>query len=147
MARIADYKKLMGITNAGDLNELKTVYRSFMKANHPDKFQNEVEIAEAEERSKKFIEAYHFLVSIAPDTRARNLESYTETITNAQVLNFEYKTGVLTLDFSDGRSFEYFDVPRDIYNKLINADSRTRFARRRICSIFVYRSVNQAVLV
>ncbi len=137
----------MGITNAGDLNELKSVYRSFMKANHPDKFQNDDEIAEAEERSKKFIEAYHFLVSIAPDTRTKNLESYTETITNAQVLNFEYKTGVLTLDFSDGRSFEYFDVPRDIYNKLINADSRTRFARRRICSTFVYRSVNQAVVV
>jgi len=145
MPKIADCKKLLGVKNSADLAELKSVYRNFMKANHPDKFQDESEIQEAEARSKDFIEAYHFLVSIAPETRAKNLPEYKETITNAQLVYFEYKKQVLTADFSDGKSFEYFDVPKDIYNKLINADSRTRFARRRICNVFAYRSVNQAV--
>ncbi len=145
MPKIADCKKLLGVGNTADLAELKSVYRNFMKTNHPDKFQGEAEIQEAEARSKDFIEAYHFLVSIAPETRAKNLPEYNETINNAQLVDFEYKKQVLTVDFSDGKSFEYFDVPRDIYNKLINADSRTRFARRRICSVFAYRSVNQVV--
>ncbi len=147
MSKITDSRKLLAVGNTADLNALKTVYRNFMKENHPDKFQDEDERILAEERSKSFIEAYHFLVSIAPETRIRGIESYTETITNAQIVNFEYKKQTLTLDFSDGLSFEYFDVSRDVYNKFLNADSRTRFARRRICNMFPYRSVNQAVTV
>lgn len=147
MPKIADCKKLLEVGNTANLAELKGVYRNFMKANHPDKFQDESEIQQAEVLSKNFIEAYHFLVSIAPETRAKNLPEYTETITSAQLVHFEYKKQVLTVDFSDGKSFEYFDVPKDIYNKLINAESRTRFARRRICNVFAYRSVSQAVTV
>lgn len=147
MSKISDSRKVLGVGNTADLNELKTVYRTYMKANHPDKFQDDEARLEAEERSAKFIEAYHFLVSVAPETRAKHIEAYTETITNAQVVHFEYKKQTLLIDFSDGKSYEYFEVSRDVYNKLINADSRTRFARRRICSVFPYRSVSQAVTV
>jgi len=147
MSKISDSRKALGVGKDADLNTLKTVYRNFMKENHPDKFQDEVERIDAEERSKVLIEAYHFLVSIAPETTVRNESEYQETIGQAQVMNFNYTKQTLTLDFSDGKSFEYFEVNRDVYNKFLNSDSKTRFARRRICKDFTYREVNQALVV
>jgi DnaJ-class molecular chaperone len=147
MSKISDSRKVTGVGKTADLAELKSVYRTYMKANHPDKFQDDADREEAEKRSASFIEAYHFLVSIAPETRSKHIETYKETIEQAQVVNFSYSKQVLLLDFSDGVSYEYFEVPRDVYNKLINADALTRFVRRRIAAVYPYRSVSQAVTV
>ena len=47
-----------------------------MKECHPDKFpDNEVLKLEAEEKSKGIIEAYHFLVSIAQETKDSNFKN------------------------------------------------------------------------
>ena len=82
MKRIIAYRKLLNITPETDLNGLKSTYRSLMKEWHPDKFtDNEALRDEAEEKSKEIIEAYHFLVSISPETKAFNLEAYTQTTT------------------------------------------------------------------
>jgi hypothetical protein len=133
MKKIVDYRKLLGVNEAVELQELKTVYRSLMKTWHPDKFQDSSESRlEAEERSKTIIEAYHFLVSIAPETRNQSLAEYTLTTTTSNILDFEYKSQVLTINFLDGSVYEYFDVPKAVYVKLINADSPGRFARRHI---------------
>ncbi|QKJ28591.1 KTSC domain-containing protein [Mucilaginibacter mali] len=145
MKKIVDYRKLLGVTKEAELQELKTVYRGLMKTWHPDKFNDNAEAKlEAEEKSKEIIEAYHFLVSIAPETTAQTLNAYTETI-NTGILDFEYKSQVLTFDFTDGNSYEYFGVPKAVYVKLINADSPGRFARRHIFSEYVYRSVSRLV--
>ncbi len=146
MSKISESRKVLGVTSAADLQGLKTVYRNVMKAFHPDKFQDETEREDAESKSKILIEAYHFLVSVAPETKAKNAEAYNATISAAQVTNYNYQKQVLTLDFSNGESFEYFEVSRELYNKFLNSDSPTRFARRRICNEFLYRSVNQVVM-
>jgi DnaJ-class molecular chaperone len=145
MKKITDYRKLLEVSETATLAELKSVYRSLMKTYHPDKFQDAVEKANAEETSTKMIEAYHFLVSIAPETRDQNLTAYTETITNSNIQDFEFKSQVLTVEFLDGNTYEYFDVPKAIYVKLVNADSRGRFARRHIFSNYVYRSTSKLV--
>jgi DnaJ-class molecular chaperone len=73
MKKIVDYRKLLGVTKEAELQELKTVYRSLMKTWHPDKFNDNADLKlEAEEKSKTIIEAYHFLVSIAPETIGSN---------------------------------------------------------------------------
>jgi len=42
---------------------------------HPDKFQDNDDLSiKAEHKSRQIIDAYHFLVSIAPETKAANLE-------------------------------------------------------------------------
>jgi DnaJ-class molecular chaperone len=65
MKKIIESRKLLGVDKTVDLKELKAIYRNFMKDWHPDKFQdNEQGKLEAEEKSKEFIEAYHFLVSM-----------------------------------------------------------------------------------
>ena len=146
MKKIDYYRRLLDVTKDVELKELKTIYRNVMKDCHPDKFQdNEEEKLAAEARSKKVIEAYHFLVSIAPETIAATLDQYTETITNASIEDFEYKNEQLNITFSDGSCYEYFGVPKATYVKLVNAPSQARFARRHICNSFVYRSASKLV--
>jgi len=146
MKKIESYRRLLDVTKDTELKELKSVYRNLMKDWHPDKFQdNEAEKLAAEAKSKTIIEAYHFLVSIAPETIAATLEQYTETITGSSIEDFEYKNEKLTINFSNGSCYEYFGVPKATYVKLVNAPSQARFARRHICKSFIYRSVSKLV--
>ena len=142
MKRITDYRKLFAITKDTDLAELKLIYRNLIKEWHPDKFtDNETLRAEAEIKSKEIIEAYHFLVSISPETHASKLEDYTLTITNSGIDDFLYKGQTLKITFQDGSKYEYFGVPKNTYNKLINSPNIARFARRHIFGSFIYRNV------
>jgi curved DNA-binding protein CbpA len=146
MKKIESYRRLLDVTKDTELKELKSVYRNLMKDWHPDKFQdNEAEKLAAEAKSKTIIEAYHFLVSIAPETIAATLEQYTETITGSSIEDFEYKNEKLTINFSNGSCYEYFGVPKATYVKLVNAPSQARFARRHICNSFIYRSASKLV--
>ena len=132
------------MTEAADLQELKTVYRGLMKNWHPDKFQETEESKrEAEEKSKAIIEAYHFLVSIAPETREKTAEDYALTTTASAISDFQYKSQILTISFTDGNEYEYFGVPKNAYIKFINADSPGRFFRRHICNTYLYRSTSR----
>ena len=145
MKKIGDYRRLLGVTESAELKELKTIYRNLMKDWHPDKFHDNPDgLREAEEKSKHIIEAYHFLVSIAPETRALSLAEYTQTIAANFIADFEYKSQVLIITFADGNKYEYFGVPKAIYVKLVNADAPARFARRHICSSYVYRNVTKS---
>ncbi len=144
MKRITEYRKLLGVTKTTELKELKTIYRNAMKECHPDKFHDNEELKlEAEEKSKTVIEAYHFLVSIAPETMERNKEEYAQTI-GSPIVDFQYKGQNLEVSFADGSSYEYFGVPKAVYLKLINADSHARLARRMIFNTYIYRKVTQA---
>jgi curved DNA-binding protein CbpA len=146
MRRILNYRKVLGVHETAELRELKSVYRNLMKDWHPDKFQDDHDRKlEAEEKSKKIIEAYHFLVSIAPETREQTLAEYTETTTNTGIVDFEYKSEILSISFSDGNIYEYYGVPKAIYVKLINAETPARFARRHIYNSYIYRSTSKQV--
>lgn len=148
MKRIGDYRKLLGVTKTIGLKELKTVYRDFMKDHHPDKFpENSSLKLEAEEKSKSIIEAYHFLVSIDPETQKQTLEEYTNTITSSAIADFQHKGLTLKINFTDGSVYEYFNVPKTVYIKLINADSQGRFARRHIYNSFLYRNITKSATV
>jgi len=148
MKRINEYKKIFDIEGSLELKELKTAYRNFMKEWHPDKFSdNDEKKKEAEEKSKQIIEAYHFLVSIAPETQDLNLAEYTTTINAASIVDINFKSQTLQISFDDGNSYEYFGVPKSIYIKLVNADSQGRFARRHICTSYTYRNISKLVSV
>jgi hypothetical protein len=140
MKRINEYRKLFNVTDTTTLKDLKTTYRNLVKEWHPDKFQEGDERAkEAEEKSTKIIEGYHFLVSIAPETLAANLEEYTKTATESGIADFQYKNQVLEITFLDGNTYEYFGVTKNTYTKFINSDNIYRFARRNILHDHVYR--------
>ncbi len=139
MKRITEYKKQFGITQDINLKEIKSTYRSFMKEWHPDKFAgDEQKLEEAEAKSKQFIEAYHFLVSIAPETRESQLEEYTKN-TSSGIEDFMYKKQVLEITFVDGSTYEYFGVQKNMYIKMCNSATLNRFAKRHVLTSYIYR--------
>jgi curved DNA-binding protein CbpA len=143
--KIIEYRTLLNVTKAATLKELKTIYRSSMKDCHPDKFVGDNANEQAEEKSAAMIEAYHFLVSIAPETQENVKEEYLKTTTTSNIQDFYMEKGVLYVNFLDGSQFEYFGVPRNTYIKMVNAESPSRFARRHIYNAFIYRSASKLV--
>lgn len=140
MKRIVEHRKLLGVDKNVTLKELKTIYRNAMKDSHPDKFvDDEAGKAEAEDRSKLVIEAYHFLVSINHETVEKNKEEYNETILKSNIHEFYHEKNTLIVQHLDGNSYEYIGVPRNTYIKMVNAESPSRFARRHIYGNFIHR--------
>ena len=146
MKRISDYKKLFNIEGKIELKEIKSTYRNLVKEWHPDKFQAGDEKAiEAEMKSREIIEAYHFLISIAPETHELNKEEYQETIDKAGISDIQHKGLVLEITFLDGTSFECFGVPKNLYIKLLNSDKQVRFAKRKIFNNYLFRKAKKSI--
>lgn len=144
MKRIKEYKKLFGVVGAIELKALKSTYRNLVKEWHPDKFTDVSKKAEAEIVSTKIIDGYHFLVSIAPETKEANLEAYKTTITDFQVADWHHKSMLLEVTFTDGNTYEYFGVSKILFGKFINAKSINNFGKRNIFNKFLYRKSKKA---
>jgi DnaJ-class molecular chaperone len=148
MKRIVAARKLLAVEKGATLQELKTVYRNFMKEWHPDKIQdNDVAKQEAEDKSTAFIEAYHLLVSVAPETHEQQKDQYEQTMNTSRLIDFQYKGTTLSINFADGSSYEYFGLPKSVYNNLLNSNTPDRFARRHIYHAYVYRKASKAMEV
>ncbi|MGY8933853.1 MAG: KTSC domain-containing protein [Flavobacteriales bacterium] len=140
MKRINEYKKLFGVEKEVELKPLKKSYRNLVKEWHPDKFLNGDPLQEeAEVQSRRIIDGYHFLVSIAPETKKANLGVYTETITNSDIEDYKHKGLLLEITFLDGSTYEYFGVTKQIYIKMVNSNKLNRFAKRSIYPNYIYR--------
>ncbi len=140
MKRINEYKKLFGVEKELDLKALKKSYRNLVKEWHPDKFQDgDAKQAEAEVQSRRIIDGYHFLVSMAPETKEKNLPVYTETITNSAIQDYQHKGLLLEITFTDGSTYEYFGVTKTTYLKMVNAGNLNRYAKRNVYPKFNYR--------
>jgi curved DNA-binding protein CbpA len=143
MKKIGEYRSLLEVDRSVTLKELKTIYRNAMKDSHPDKFQgDEAGLQAAEEKSRAIIEAYHFLVSINPETIQNGLAEYQETCATATIVDYRYENVRLHITFSNGSVYEYISVPKAIYIKMVNADSPGRFAKRHIFTQYPYRKVS-----
>lgn len=146
MKRIAAYKKLFEVEGELELRQLKKTYRNLVKEWHPDKFlEGDAKKEEAEVMSRKIIDGYHFLVSIAPETKAATLDDYNAAIESGLV-DFEHKNIRLEVTFANGATYEYFGVPKNIFIKLINSDKRQRFAKRSIFNSYLYRKSKREVV-
>ena len=147
MKRINEYKKLFGVANEVDLKDLKKSYRNLVKEWHPDKFQDgDAMQEEAEMNSRKIIDGYHFLVSIAPETKEANLEAYTETITNSGIADYQHKGLLLEITFLDGTTYEYFGVTKPVYIKMVNSNRLNRFSKLAKYHDYNYR-MSKRILV
>ena len=144
MKRINEYKKLFNVENNIDLKELKSTYRTLVKEWHPDKFlAGDEKASEAETRSKQIIDGYHFLVSIAPETKAANLEGFNATIATP-IVDWQHKGLVLELTFLDGDTYEFFGVDKALFIKFYQSDKLTRFAKRNIFNTYTYRKIKKS---
>lgn len=144
MKRIKEYKKLFNVEGTIDLKELKKTYRGLVKEWHPDKFQDQEKKEEADIVSTRIIDGYHFLVSIAPETKEANLEAYKKTITEFKVADWHHKSMLLEVTFTDNNTYEYFGVSKILFGKFINAKSINNFGKRNIFNSFIYRKSKKA---
>jgi hypothetical protein len=145
MKRINEYKKLFEIEKEIDLAELKLKYRKLVKQWHPDKYQEGDPMKEeATLMGRQVVDGYHFLVSIAPETKEANLEEYMVTITECGIADYKHKGLLLEITFTDGSTYEYFGVNANVYKKLVNADKQVRFAKRFIYETYLYRKSKKA---
>ncbi len=146
MKRIERHRAILGVDEKATLSDLKKVYRKIMMEWHPDKFQDSDEAKKmAEEKSAKLIASYHFLVSVHIETHEATKDAYIVTTTEASIDDFEFKSEILRVVFSDGNEYEYYGVPKAIYVKLVNADTPDRFARRHIYENYLYRSTSKII--
>ncbi len=146
MKRINEYKKLFTIEKEIDLKTLKKSYRNLVKEWHPDKFQDGDPLKqEAELKSRKIIDGYHFLVSIAPETRDANLEEYKITTSQSGIVDYHHKGMLLEISFLDGTTYEYFGVTKSVYIKMVNSDKLYRFAKRNIFNSYLYRKTKKTL--
>ena len=140
MKRINQYKKLFNVEQEIELSTLKKTYRNLVKEWHPDKFQEgDDKAVEAEVKSREIIDGYHFLISIAPETKAKYLDEYVQTCTKSSISDFQHKGLLLEVTFTDGNTYEYFGVQKSVFQKLINSDKQMRFAKRNIFNSYTYR--------
>ena len=145
MWRIKEYKKMFDVASEINLKELKISYRGLMKDWHPDKFLDEDKKEEAGIESQKVIEAYHFLVSIAPETKITKHEEYQTTITKSKISDYDHKGSLMTVTFSDGNTYEYFGVSSKLFGQFHNSDIQVRFGKRKIFNAFLYRKTKKAL--
>jgi len=140
MKRINQYKKLFKIEQKIELSALKKTYRNLVKEWHPDKFQDGDDKAiEAEIKSREIIDGYHFLISIAPETKEKYSEEYIQVSMKSGINDFQHKGLLLEVTFNDGTTYEYFGVTRTVFQKLINSDKQMRFSKRNIFNSYLYR--------
>ena len=140
MKRINQYKKLFQIEDQIELGALKSTYRSLVKQWHPDKFQDDDPMkAEAELMGRQIVDGYHFLVSIAPETKEATLQEYQQTFMECGITDFKHKGLLLEITFSDGSTYEYFGVNANVFKKFLNSDKQVRFAKRFIYEAYLYR--------
>jgi len=144
MKRINEYKKLFGAEQDMSLKHLKSSYRKLVKEWHPDKFQAGDEKAiEAELKSRQIIDGYHFLVSIAPETKTANLDEFNTTVATP-IMDWQHKGLVLEITFLDGNTYEFFGVNKALYIKFSQSDKQTRFGKRNIFNSFIYRKIKKS---
>lgn len=144
MKRINEYKKLFNVEKDINLKEIKSKYRNLVKEWHPDLYQNEEAMSEkAEQMSTIIIDAYHFLVSIAPETKVATLDEYTKTTTESGIQDYKHKGLVLEITFVDGSVYEFFGVNKNVFTKMINSGNLVRFARRNIFDSYLYRKAKK----
>lgn len=146
MKRVNEYKKLFNVEGDLELKVLKSTYRNLVKEWHPDKFQsNDDKAIEAEQKSREIIEAYHFLISIAPETHEVNKDEYQETIDKGGITDIRHKGLLLEISFLDGTTFECFGVTKNVYLKLLNSDKQIRYAKRKIFGSYLFRKSKNAI--
>jgi DnaJ-class molecular chaperone len=147
MKRINEYKKLFNVDNDTTLRSLKSTYRNLVKEWHTDKFPEGHELyEEAELKSRQIIDAYHFLVGIAPETKAANQEEYENVTTQIGIADLKHKGLLLEVTFLDGSAYEYYGVNKAVFQKMINSDKQARFAKRSIYNSYTYRKSKKATV-
>lgn len=143
--------EILGITKQANQEEIKKAYRKQMTLWHPDKFPNDIAKKNiAEEKSKKINEAYSLLKNyIPPSTTKKTEKPYTPPpkpaaekpkskeraeinrvrvkSSNIHSIGYSAELKIIQVQFLSGSVYEYYDVPLNVYEAFLKADSKGKF--------------------
>ena len=63
------------------------------------------------------------------------------TSSNIASAGYDDETGTLEIEFHNGGIYQYFDVPRSIYDQLVSVDSPGSFFHQQIRGVFRYARI------
>lgn len=72
------------------------------------------------------------------------METITKEITNSsQVTKVGYneETKILTITFKTGKSYEYYDVPKDIFDSMLTAESIGKYLNQFVKPFYKYKAL------
>ena len=152
------YFDVLGVNRLSTKVLIKKAFRDLIKAWHPDKFKDDiVSNAEATERSILIIEAYEILRNyVPPDDADIYLPSFKAVKQDSQLrqdiirervkssnlysVGYSIEMQILQIEYTNGRIYEYYDVPKSVFMELLNSESKGKYANRNICFSFRYNS-------
>ena len=159
--------EILGVTRLSTKNEIKKAFKKQMNLWHPDKFFDKPEkINEALERSKKINEAFSFLKDYIPPqsdtintstnksesafTKSKptskhkgirlNIQRIRVKSSNIHSIGYDPKLCILQVEFFNSGIYQYYEVPENIFEQLMEADSKGKFFNRNIAIRYHYES-------
>lgn len=69
------------------------------------------------------------------------MEMISVSSSNVSAIGYDDDTSTLQIGFNDGSLYQYFDVPRQIYEGLLGADSVGRYLNQNVKGIYRYSRV------
>ncbi len=154
------YFEVLGVEPNSTNVEIKNAYIKLIKKWHPDRFPNDFKKnIEATEKSKLINEAYHFLKKIydlegkkttenaqSSKTRADNFKKHDIKMmkvksSNIHSIGYDKIENILQVQFLHGTIYEYFKVPESVFNELMNAESKGKYATKNIFFKYQYKVV------
>jgi hypothetical protein len=55
---------------------------------------------------------------------------------NLSAIGYNSAEGILRIQFNNGRTYEYYNVPEDVFNDLLNAGSKGQYANQNIYKVY-----------
>lgn len=59
-------------------------------------------------------------------------------------IGYDKEKRVLEIVFNSGRTYQYADVPPEVYESLLNADSKGQYFRANILDLYEYRQLGHS---
>lgn len=69
------------------------------------------------------------------------MEKVSVTSSNVESIRYYEDSETLEIEFKNGATYQYFDVPQSVYNELENADSVGGYLASRIKGMYRYSRV------
>lgn len=63
--------------------------------------------------------------------------------TKAKSIGYDEATGVLEVEYIKGAIYHYFDVPFELYKRLMNASSKGKFLDQKIEKKYKYKRIKR----